>query len=176
MRLQMKVRGCHQVGESSNEEELSTEQQRPVDSTESRAAQNQPGKLGDSEAGICPQCCQQQCHTCKPGYMNLIVDMKEFSMTFAKEMRLCTLCEHQLCPGSALVVMLQCRADVHTKSVPVALKLWILWGRICACAVGARRCCKGLQQGLQPVMRTRYARKRSSRIEELHEKPGQESF
>jgi hypothetical protein len=33
--------------------------------------------LGDPDAGFCLQYYQQQCRTCKPGYMNLIVDMKE---------------------------------------------------------------------------------------------------
>jgi hypothetical protein len=41
--------------------------------------------------------------------------MKEFSKTFAEEMKFCTLCEHSLCPGSALVVLLQCRYCGHEK-------------------------------------------------------------
>jgi hypothetical protein len=75
---------------------------------EAATAENEPEDLtlGLAEADVCPQCCQQQCRTCEPGYMNLIVDMKEFSKTFAEEMRFCTLCEHRQCPGSALVVML----------------------------------------------------------------------
>jgi hypothetical protein len=133
--------GFHQVSESSNEEELSTEQQWPVNCTDSRAAPNQPGNLGDPEASICPQCCQQQCRTCKPGYMNLIVDMKEFSMTFAEEMRLCTLCEHQLCPSSALVVMLQCRECAHKKCPGCSQTVDTLGEDWCMCC----RCEKRLQ-------------------------------
>jgi hypothetical protein len=82
---------------------------------EAVTAENEPEdlNLGLAEADICPQCCQQQCCTCEPGYMKLIVDMKEFPKTFAEEMRHCTLCEHQQCPGSALVVKLQCRECAH---------------------------------------------------------------
>lgn len=47
------------------------------------------------------------------GYMSITVDMKEFSKTFAPEIRFCALCEHGLCPGSELVVFLQCRDCGH---------------------------------------------------------------
>jgi hypothetical protein len=39
--------------------------------------------------------------------------MKEFSITFASEMALCTMCEHWLCPGSSLVVVCRCRDCGH---------------------------------------------------------------
>lgn len=45
--------------------------------------------------------------------MSLVVDMKEFSKTFAEELKLCTLCKHWLCPGSALVVFLRCGECGH---------------------------------------------------------------
>jgi hypothetical protein len=62
---------------------------------------------------FCTQCSQARCSTCKPGYMNLVVDMKEFSITFASETALCTMCEHWLCPGSSLVVLYRCRDCGH---------------------------------------------------------------
>jgi hypothetical protein len=46
--------------------------------------------------------------------MSIIVDMKEFSKTFAAEIRFCTLCKHGLCPGNGLVVFLQCRDCGHS--------------------------------------------------------------
>lgn len=61
----------------------------------------------------CPDCGHQRCQTCEPGYMNLVVNMKEFSKNFAEEMKVCTLCEHWLCPGSALVVLLRCHECGH---------------------------------------------------------------
>lgn len=62
---------------------------------------------------LCTQCGQARCSTCNPGYMNLVIDMKEFSITFASEMALCTMCEHWLCPGSSLVVLYRCRDCGH---------------------------------------------------------------
>jgi len=45
--------------------------------------------------------------------MKIIVDMNEFSKTFADEIRLCTLCDHGLCPGSEMVASLRCRECGH---------------------------------------------------------------
>lgn len=61
----------------------------------------------------CNQCGQVRCQTCKPGYNNLIVDMKDFSKTFGNGIRLCTMCQHWLCPGSELVVIFRCRVCGH---------------------------------------------------------------
>jgi len=45
--------------------------------------------------------------------MNLVVDMKEFSITFASDIKLCTMCEHWMCPGSLLEVLYRCRECGH---------------------------------------------------------------
>ncbi len=68
----------------------------------------------DPRGDVCPHCRQELCRTCEPWYMRIIVDMKELSKTFAAEIRFCTLCKHGLCPGSGLVVFLQCRDCGHS--------------------------------------------------------------
>jgi hypothetical protein len=72
------------------------------DPTEQPATQEQNDKEDsrNPEGDACPYCRQENCRTCEPGYMTVIVNMKEFSKTFAGEMRLCTLCRHGLCPGA----------------------------------------------------------------------------
>lgn len=71
--------------------------------------------------------------------MNLVVDMKEFSITFASEMALCTMCEHWLCPGSSLVVLYRCRECGHEGCDDCATSgdgLGEEWVACCYCAKG----------------------------------------
>ena len=62
---------------------------------------------------FCEHCTQPLCPTCRPGYMNLIVDMVDFPVCFASEIRLCTMCEHWKCPKSEVVVLFRCRKCGH---------------------------------------------------------------
>lgn len=43
----------------------------------------------------------------------MIADMKEFSIHFASEIKLCTMCEHRLCPISSFEVLFRCRECSH---------------------------------------------------------------
>jgi len=43
--------------------------------------------------------------------------MGDFSKKFADEMRLCTLCEHTMCPGNRLDVLFRCRDCGHDECV-----------------------------------------------------------
>jgi hypothetical protein len=61
----------------------------------------------------CEQCTQPLCPTCPSGYINLIVDMADFPVSFASEIRLCTMCKHWKCPKSKVVVLFRCRECGH---------------------------------------------------------------
>jgi hypothetical protein len=47
--------------------------------------------------------------------MNIVVDMKDFSISFASDIKLCTMCEHWLCPKSELEVLFRCRECGHER-------------------------------------------------------------
>lgn len=74
----------------------------------SRAAEDK--KL---EPETCEDCRQAQCTSCKPEFRDLVVDMGDYSKTFAEDFRLCTLCGHGLCPGNQILVHLRCRDCGH---------------------------------------------------------------
>jgi hypothetical protein len=42
---------------------------------------NNENSLRDPRADVCPHCRQELCRTCEPGYMSIIVEMKELSKT-----------------------------------------------------------------------------------------------
>jgi len=78
-------------------------------------------------------CHQDTCHTCEPGYVKVVVDLKEFSKKFAAEIRLCTLCEHGLCPGSSLVVLFRCRELGYDECEVCANRVDKMGGEWCMC-------------------------------------------
>lgn len=91
------------------ESNLKEEETQQASTTESSQTSNDTS----FPVSACNQCRQIRCQTCKPGYNNFIVDMEDFSKTFGDGVRLCTMCQHWLCPGSELVVIFRCRVCGH---------------------------------------------------------------
>lgn len=67
----------------------------------------QPSQEARKE-NTCERCNQERCQTCTNGHMKFVLDLKDHSKTFADEILLCAMCEHRLCSGSHLVVVLRC--------------------------------------------------------------------
>ena len=100
---------------------------------------------------LCSQRSQELCRTCEPGYMKIIVNMNEFSKTFAEELRLCTLCDHGLCPGSRLMASLRRRKCAHDEcgDCPTrADKMGEDWCVCCGCGKGKDEFVVGFQRKL----------------------------